>query len=148
VAAAVARAIAQQGKPYDFDFDFFSSDRLVCTEVVYQAYQGPIRFDLPEIMGRRTLPALEIVRMWDRGRGRPDACLDLVGFLDGDEEHGTAAEAGEEALRASMDRPGSTGLQRGASGLPLFVTPPAAALAAMLFLGVLLFRRRRPRNLR
>ena len=142
VSEAARRAILQHGKPYDFDFDFFSTDRLVCTEVVYQAYQGSIRFELAEIMGRRTLPALDIVKLWDAGRGRADAPLDLVAFLDGDETAGTAREAGEEELSASIRRPSLTPLQEGASGRPLILSPVPAALLAMALAGFLVFRRR------
>jgi hypothetical protein len=55
VARAIARVLAHEGKPYDFDFDFRRSDRLVCTEVVYRAYDG---------LGGRTLPLV-------RRAGRP-----------------------------------------------------------------------------
>jgi glycerol-3-phosphate O-acyltransferase/dihydroxyacetone phosphate acyltransferase len=142
VKAAVRRALLQAGKPYDFDFDFFSTDRLVCTEVVYQAYQESVRFELVEIMGRRTLPALEIVKVWEKGRGKPDALLDFVAFLDGDEAAGTAREAGEEELVASIGRPSLTPLQSGASGRPLFLSPWLAATVAMTLAGMVVFRRR------
>jgi uncharacterized protein YycO len=35
---AIARAFSHHAKPYDFEFDFFSTDRLVCSEVCYRAY--------------------------------------------------------------------------------------------------------------
>lgn len=142
VAAAVVRGIAQHGKPYDFDFDFFSTDRLVCTELVYQAYHEPLRFPLREIMGRRTLPALDIVRRWEEGRREPEPPLDLLIFLDADEAAGTAREAGPEVLAASMARSGLTPLQEGRGGLPLLLNPATAALAAMLATALWVFRRR------
>ena len=37
---AIERAITHEGKGYNFDFDFFNSDQLVCTEVIYRAYDG------------------------------------------------------------------------------------------------------------
>ncbi len=40
IAEALARAALHEGKGYNFDFDFFRSDRLVCTEVVYRAFDG------------------------------------------------------------------------------------------------------------
>jgi len=45
------------------DFDFFSSDRIVCTEVVYRAYDGleDIRFQLNERAGRKTLSAEDLL---------------------------------------------------------------------------------------
>ena len=122
----------------------FSTDKLVCTEVVYQAYQGPIRFPLVEIMGRRTLPALEIVKMWDEGRGKPEAPFDFVAFLDGDEVTGTAREVGEAELTESIGRSGLTLLQEDQAGRPLLMSPWVAALAAASALAFLLFPRRPP----
>ena len=93
----IARAFEHVGKPYDFDFDFFSSDKLVCTEVVYRAFNGYIDFPLTEILGRKTLPAIDIVRYWTGGEG--GAQLAFVAYIHGDEKTGDArwAEAGELA---------------------------------------------------
>ena len=65
LAEALGRAIAHEGKPYDFDFNFARSDRLVCTEVVYRAYQGigPIDIELTHRAGRPTLSGSDLVRM-------------------------------------------------------------------------------------
>jgi len=55
--------LLHQGKMYNFDFDFFSSDRIVCTEVVYRAYDGleDLRFPLNERAGRKTLSAEDLL---------------------------------------------------------------------------------------
>jgi len=60
---AIERALRHEGKMYNFDFDFFSSDRIVCTEVVYRAYDGleNIRFPLNERAGRKTLSAEDLL---------------------------------------------------------------------------------------
>jgi len=60
---AVERAVRHEGKPYNFDFNFFSSDRVVCTEVVYRAYDGleDIVFPLRERGGRKTLSAEDLL---------------------------------------------------------------------------------------
>lgn len=111
---SIGRAFSHQGKPYDFDFDFFSTDKLVCTELVYRAYDGEIDFPLVDVMGRKTMPAMELIRKWERERGTPGAQLDFVAFLDGDESTGTSAFRTEEALIESLDRSSFTWLQAGA----------------------------------
>ncbi|HSI10189.1 MAG TPA: YiiX/YebB-like N1pC/P60 family cysteine hydrolase, partial [Rariglobus sp.] len=105
----IARAFENLGKPYDFDFDFFSSDKLVCTEVVYRSFSGMIDFPLVEIIGRKTLPAIEIIRYWTGGEG--GAQLEFVAYINGDERTGkcTWAQAGE--LAYSLQRPALTWLQ-------------------------------------
>ncbi len=105
----IARAFSHAGKPYDFDFDFFSADKLVCTEVVYRAFGSYVDFPLVEILGRKTLPALEMVRFWASPVGAPQ--LEFVAFLDGDEKTGTSTERDAEALKASIARPALTWLQ-------------------------------------
>ncbi len=63
LAERIGLVCEHEGKEYNFDFDFFNSDKLVCTEVVYRAYDGidPIHFTLPERAGRPTLSAEDIL---------------------------------------------------------------------------------------
>ncbi|HSB69834.1 MAG TPA: YiiX/YebB-like N1pC/P60 family cysteine hydrolase [Candidatus Methylomirabilis sp.] len=117
---AIVRAFSHYGKPYDFDFDFFSTDKVVCTELIYRSYDEfiggeGVRFPLVRIMGRDALPADEAVRMFaqerlqDRQREAPDvklaSQLEFVLFLDGDGWAGTARPAGVEKFIRSIDRP-------------------------------------------
>lgn len=76
LAAGLRRVLAHEGKPYDFDFDFTHSRRLVCTEVVYRAYDGlgPLQFRLTRHVGRLALPAEGLIRMALGQQG-----FDLVG---------------------------------------------------------------------
>ena len=105
----IARAFDHAGKPYDFDFDFFSADKLVCTEVVYRAVSGYVDLPLFDILGRRTLPALEIVRYALTPEGREQ--LEFIALLDGDERAGRATWADETALADTLTRPALTWLQ-------------------------------------
>ena len=63
VRRGIERAIQHEGKMYNFDFDFFNSDRLVCTEVVYRAFDGleDLHFPLTERAGRKTLSAEDLL---------------------------------------------------------------------------------------
>ncbi|MEM8993930.1 MAG: YiiX/YebB-like N1pC/P60 family cysteine hydrolase, partial [Acidobacteriota bacterium] len=72
IAEALSRAAQHEGKGYNFDFDFFRSDRLVCTEVIYRAYDGVGQLSLPmrERAGRPTLSAEDLL----------DLALDGAGF--------------------------------------------------------------------
>lgn len=65
LAEALDRVLQHSGKPYDFDFDFTRSDRMVCTEVVYRAYDGiaDLRFQLTKRAGRMTLSAMDLIYM-------------------------------------------------------------------------------------
>jgi len=60
---ALKRASGHAGKRYDFVFDFRSSDRLACTEVIYRAFHGlgGLNFMLTETGGRLCLPAEALI---------------------------------------------------------------------------------------
>lgn len=104
IGQAIVKAFSHQGKPYDFEFDFFTSDKLVCTELVYRSYEGLIHFDLVRVMGRDTLPALEIARKFARERGGEKRQFDLVVFMDFDASAKGARVAGEDAFCSTIQR--------------------------------------------
>ncbi len=94
LAEALARAARHEGKGYNFDFDFFRSDRLVCTEVVYRAYDGVAGFELPltERAGRPTLSAEDLLDLALEGD-----LFEVVGVY-GVPEDPTRLFVGDEAL--------------------------------------------------
>lgn len=110
VKQAVSRAFHHLGKEYDFEFDFFSADKLVCTELVNRAYAANPRleFQVVRVMGRDTLPPTEIARKFAVERQRADRDLDLIIFLDGHAKGAAAAEGGSAAFAETIHRPGMT----------------------------------------
>ena len=108
---AIARAFSHHDKPYDFEFDFFSTDRLVCSEVVYRAYDGMLKLPLTNIMGRQTLPVNTFVEVYANARGADDQLLDLIQFLDMDEEGSRAFVSSEQGFLDTLKRSRFTFLQ-------------------------------------
>lgn len=109
-ARAIEYAFGQANKPYDFDFDFLTDDKLVCTELIYKSHQLPasvgrsLRIGLVRVAGRTTLPANELVRAFAEQADRDDRDLDFVAFLDGVRREGRAVDAGADAFRRSYRR--------------------------------------------
>jgi hypothetical protein len=109
-ARALLRAFHYGGRPYDFEFDFATDSSLVCTELVYKAYEpasgfGGVRLEPGKVLGRLVLPANEIARQFDAEYGQPGQQLDFVLFLDGSERTDRAAESTLEEFRRSWRRP-------------------------------------------
>ena len=141
---AISRAFSFAGRPYDFEFDFETTDTLVCTEVVYRSYggnSGPISFPLEEIMGRQTMPAINLVRKFNREYGTDAAQFEFIAFIDGDEHTGTAQFVTDvQAFRDTADRSASSFRQGsdpyaiksiGPLGWLLFSMTAVCALAAI-----------------
>ena len=109
---AIVRAFSFAGRPYDFEFDFESTDKLVCTEVVYRSYggnSGPIDFPLEKIMGRQTMPAINLVRKFDKEYGTDAAQFEFVAFIEGDEATESARFVTDvDAFRDTVNRSASS----------------------------------------
>src|SRR5262249_54013007 len=108
-AKAIEHAFKYQGRPYDFEFDFLSDSTLVCTELVYKSYQPAadqkgLKIDLVDVAGRRTLPANELVKLFDQQYGKPEQQLDFVAFYDGHEKDGTCGPSTLEEFRKTWQR--------------------------------------------
>ncbi|MDX2438823.1 MAG: YiiX/YebB-like N1pC/P60 family cysteine hydrolase [Acidobacteriota bacterium] len=71
IARGLSRAAEHEGKSYDFDFDFFRSDCLVCTEVIYRAFDGlgSVWIPLTDRSGRPTVSAEDLLGLAIAGRG-------------------------------------------------------------------------------
>ncbi|RYZ02683.1 MAG: hypothetical protein EOO73_30960 [Myxococcales bacterium] len=109
-ARAIERALAYWGRPYDFNFDFATDDRVVCSELVMKAYEpspGVPGLSVPyvELLGRRAVPPTELVRTFRRERESEAPQLDFVYFLEGREAEKRAVVASAEALATTCDRP-------------------------------------------
>ncbi len=101
---AIARAFSHHEKPYDFEFDFFSNDRLVCSELVYRAYGGMLTLPLTRIMGRQTLPVNTFVEVYAGVHEQSDSAFELLFFLDMDEKAGRAFTSSDVGFIGTLKR--------------------------------------------
>ncbi len=97
----IERVVRHEGKLYNFDFDFFSADRLVCSEVVYRAFDGlgGLYFPLTERAGRQTLSPEDLVRV-----ALGTDALDVVGIygVDASRMRYTVGTDAERIARSSI----------------------------------------------
>lgn len=108
IAKALEAGFYYNGRPYDFDFDFYTESDLVCTEFVIKCY-APFRskkglvFKTETAMGKQAVRADEFVRTLEREKGSPKAQLDFVYFLRGIEKAGKAVVSDEKTLIESLN---------------------------------------------
>lgn len=130
-AQAILRAFHFAGRPYDFNFDFQTDSALVCSELVFRAYEAGsefkgMRFPLTEVLGRTVSTPNGMVRQFDQQCSTDNAQADFVLFLDGFEKEKRAVESTLQKFRASWQRPNWHILIQDA---PIQDTPAAAAEA-------------------
>jgi hypothetical protein len=109
-ARAIWKAFQYAGRPYDFNFDFSTDAELVCTELVYKAYEpanGYTGLKLPtvEMLGRQVTPANEFVKQFDAQVANGSEQFELIEFLDGYERTKSARAGSLADFRNSWKRP-------------------------------------------
>lgn len=106
---AIVQAFEDFGKPYDYNFDFATQDKLVCTELVWRAYRPGLNkegLNLPTIrlMGRDTLPANNIAALFAEEKGQDEPQFEFVYFIDAREKSNQAIQSNEAEFINSHQR--------------------------------------------
>lgn len=108
-AKALLNAFSYQGRPYDYNFDFVTDNSLVCSELIYKAYQPSatqlgLQLPLKSMAGRLLMPANLIAQLYSEQFGTAQQQMDLVWFLDGNEYDKQATLASTETFKQSWTR--------------------------------------------
>jgi hypothetical protein len=103
---AVLNAYRHYGKPYDYNFDFATDNAMVCSELVYKAYEGAkgLTLETQFINGRVILPPNSLAQKFDAEFDLPDHELEFILFLDGSEAGLQAIDRDAEAFRKTWRR--------------------------------------------
>lgn len=110
IARAIIRAFQFSGRPYDFNFDFRTDSQLVCSELIYKAYEptgesAGLSLPLSLVLDRPILSPNEIARIFDEEFDKENRQFTMVAFIDGKEEEQKAVEADVQSFRDSWKRP-------------------------------------------
>jgi hypothetical protein len=109
-AKAIHNAFYYTGQPYDFDFDFDSDNAMVCSELIFKAYQASttqtgVDFPLYTVAGRKMLTPSEIAQWYDETVDTAAQEIELVMFIDGNEKDRVAFQSNSAAFKGSWQRP-------------------------------------------
>jgi len=109
-AKAIFNSFYYTGRPYDFHFDFDSDNAMVCSELIFKAYQASetqhgVEFPLNTVAGRKMLTPSEIAQWYDETVGTENQEIELVMFIDSNEKEGVAFQSTKEAFTGSWSRP-------------------------------------------
>ncbi len=109
-ASAILRSFQYQGRPYDFNFDFRTDSELVCSELIYKAYEVTntipgLNLPVSEVLGRPLLSPNNIAQLFAEEYLGESPQLEFVYFLDGNEMKQKAFPAEVKTFLASWQRP-------------------------------------------
>ena len=109
-ALAIYRAFQYHGRPYDYNFDYLTDNSLVCTELIYKAYEPGSRFKglklpLEKIGGHLVMSANALARQFSQTYNTDGQQMDLVLFIDGYEKDRSAVQSDLVSFLNSWQRP-------------------------------------------
>ena len=109
-AMAILRAFQYFGRPYDYNFDYLTENSLVCTELIYKAYEPAVnstglRLPLEKIGSHLVTPANAFARQFSQTYNTNRQQMDLVLFMDGYERQRAAVRSDVNAFLDSWKRP-------------------------------------------
>lgn len=110
IAKAIQGSFTYTGRPYDFHFDFDSDSAMVCSELIYKAYQTSpmqkgIDFPISIVAGKKMLTPNTIALWYEQTRNTANQQIELVMFIDSNEKAGVAFESTESAFIGTYKRP-------------------------------------------
>jgi len=86
----LARGLYHLGQAYDFNFDINTSNTIVCSELVYQAFPESIEWPTAVAMGRATISPDNVAVMAGPSDRFP---FEVIYFFDGESHFGTDANS-------------------------------------------------------
>jgi hypothetical protein len=109
-ARAIFRAFQYFGRPYDYNFDYLTENSLVCTELIYKAYEPAqdskgLQLPLEKIGSHLVTPANAFARHFSQSYNTGRQQMNLVLFMDGYERQRTAIRSDVGAFLDSWKRP-------------------------------------------
>ncbi len=110
VAKSLLTSLKYKGLPYDFNFDFRTDTAVVCSELIYYAYQptyekNGLYFPITKTLGRPVVTPNNIIKEFTENYGTPKQQYDLVVFLDGNDKKREAVFSDIEVLKTTWNRP-------------------------------------------
>ena len=105
--AVLLSVFSHLGKGYDYNFDFVTDNALVCSELIYKAYQDipNLSLELEDFNGRLILSPNSLAEKFDKEYGSPEAELEMVVLLKGNEKNKKVVEGTAEEFRKSWTWP-------------------------------------------
>jgi hypothetical protein len=109
-ALAIFRAFQYHGRPYDYNFDYLTENSLVCTELLYKAYEPGVNspgliLPLEKIGKHLVTPANAFARQFSQTYNTDRQQMDLILFMDGYEKGRTAVKSDVTTFLTTWQRP-------------------------------------------
>lgn len=110
IAVAIFRAFKYWGRPYDYNFDFLTENSLVCSELIYKAYESDeqtkgLTFPSEKVLNHMVTPVNAFAKQFAQNYGTKNQQTDLILFLDGYERTKRAKRSNIDTFIKSWQRP-------------------------------------------